>query len=89
MSTKITFNAASGEYEEVEMAGAELAAYEATLAAGEAASTGETQFRAALAAARPPGALLVKLRDGTALTAGELAAVVRWLALRELRELFS
>lgn len=56
-----------------------------------AASAAEDQKSAAQAAllrqARPPSAVLVKVRDGTALTAAELQQVVRWLAIREIRDI--
>lgn len=88
MPTKDVYDIDTGEVTEVEMTGAELAAYEAARAAEQDAATRQEQFRAALAAARPTNPLLVKIRDGTALTAAELQTVVRWLALRELREMF-
>jgi hypothetical protein len=47
----------------------------------------ETAQRTRLAQARPPAAIVGKLLTGTALTPAELQVTVRWLALRELREL--
>lgn len=54
-----------------------------------AAAAVEQQKDVAVAAARPGAAIVQKLKDGTALTAGELQTVVRWLALREAREILS
>lgn len=42
--------------------------------------------RQAIDGARPGAAIRQKLRDGTGLTAAEIQAAVRWLLLRELRE---
>lgn len=47
----------------------------------------EGQRNAILAGARPGAVIIQKLKDGTALTAAELQAVVRWLALRQVREI--
>jgi len=61
-------------------------------AKGEAIAAAERERQAAEAAetetirqARPAAAIVQKLRDGTNLTAAELQAVVRFLALRALR----
>lgn len=58
---------------------------EETAARTKAAEATVTQVRQA----QPGAAIVQKLRDGTALTAGELQAVVRWLALRAVREIGS
>lgn len=52
-----------------------------------AARAEETAREAALVAARPGATIRQKLKNGDALTAGELQTVVRWLALREARNL--
>jgi hypothetical protein len=51
-------------------------------------TTQTTRWQGAVSAARPALTILQKLKDGTALTAPEMQQVVRWLALRELREVF-
>lgn len=72
----------SGAEHIVELTDDEIASLDAARQATAAVVAQREAQRQAVTDAGPANAIVAKIRSGASLTAGELAQVVRWLALR-------
>jgi hypothetical protein len=87
MTKQAVIDIASGTHQTIDLSADELVEAEAAnakLAELNASVKATEEQRRTRLAARPSLEIVAKLRDGTALTAAELQAVVRWLVRREI-----
>jgi hypothetical protein len=84
--THIVVDSTTGQTYEVPMTAQEITQRDADQQAAAAELAAQTARTQKLNGARPPAAIVQKLKDGTALSAPELQTVVRYLALQAIRE---
>lgn len=87
MTKQAVIDIASGTYQTIDLSAderVEAEAANAKLAELNASVKAIEEQRRTRLAARPSLEIVAKLRDGTALTAAELQAVMRWLVRREI-----
>lgn len=86
MPIKLVADGETGGVREVEKTAEEIAQDEIDRQEAAAWMQAEDARETKLRQARPANGIIAKIRDGTELTAVEMQRVVRYLALRELRE---